>query len=51
MSSPESRKQFVDSIVKEDPDTGQKTISIPIAGKETVENVLTLISNFFTALK
>lgn len=51
MQSPGSRKAFVDSIVKEDPDTGRQTISIPVGSKETVENILGMVANLFTALK
>lgn len=51
LASSESRKKFVDDIVKEDPHTGQKSISIPVGSKETVENVLGMIANIFSALK
>ena len=51
LSTSESRKRFVDDIVKEDPQTGQKSISIPVGSKEAVENVLGMIVNLFSGLR
>lgn len=51
LSTPESRDRLVDSLVKEDPATGQKSISIPVADKETVANILTMVAGFFSSLK
>lgn len=50
LSSQESRKRLVDSIVKEDPATGQTTLSIPVADKATVANVLNLIAGIFSSI-
>lgn len=51
LSTPESRKEFVDGIVKEDPATGQKSISIPVESKETVENILGMFADLITTFK
>lgn len=50
LSSQESRKRLVDSIVKEDPATGQTTLSIPVADKATVANVLNLMAGIFSSI-
>lgn len=51
LSTSESRKKFVESIVKEDPTTGGKSISIPVKNKETVENILCMVAHLFSGLK
>ena len=40
---PESAKRLVDALVKEDPATGQASISIPVSGKESVLQFVSLL--------
>lgn len=47
LSSEESRRSLLDSIVEEDPATGQTRIAIPVADKATVGNVLNMLAGLF----
>ncbi len=42
LSSPEATRKLVDSLVEEDKETGQTSLRIPVADKESVTNILTL---------
>lgn len=44
LRSPESTKALVDAIVREDPLTGQASLSIPVPDKSTVVNILSAFS-------
>lgn len=46
LRTPESTKALVDSIVKEDPETGQTSLNIPVSDKSTVVNILSAFSAF-----
>lgn len=46
LRSPESTNALVDAIVKEDPDTGQTSLNIPVPDKSTVVNILSAFSAF-----
>lgn len=46
LRTPESTKALVDSIVKEDPETGQTSLNIPVPDKSTVVNILSAFSAF-----
>lgn len=50
LATPESRQKLVDSIVKTDPSTGQTSISIPVADKESVSSIITLAANLLSKL-
>ena len=47
LKSPEATAQLVDSIVEQDEQTGATSIKIPVESKETVSNLLNLISKLF----
>lgn len=47
LKSPESTKQLVDSIVEVDKETGQANIKIPVANKDTVLQMLSLLGKLF----
>ena len=47
LKSPEATAQLVDSIVEKDEQTGETSIKIPVESKETVSNLLNLISKLF----
>lgn len=51
LSTEESRRRFVDSIVKEDPVTGKMSLSIPVADKATVGNVIEMFAGLLTSLR
>ncbi|MDO4319169.1 MAG: DEAD/DEAH box helicase [Bacteroidales bacterium] len=51
LATPESRKRLVDSIVKEDPETGQTSLSIPVSDKQTVSNIVNLFAGILSALR
>lgn len=42
LSSPEETTKLLDSIVKEDKDTGETSLNIPVPDKETVANILSM---------
>jgi len=44
LRQPQGAKTLAEAIVKEDPDTGQASINIPIASKSTVVNLLSAIT-------
>lgn len=46
LCTPESAEALVDAIVKEDPETGQTSLSIPVPNKSTVVNILSAFSAF-----
>ena len=46
LSSPEQTKQLVDSLVHEDPATGQTTVRIPVPNRQTVQNLFSLLGQF-----
>ncbi len=46
LRSPESTAALVDAIVKEDPETGQTSLNIPVPDKSTVVNILSAFSAF-----
>ncbi|MDE6741526.1 MAG: DEAD/DEAH box helicase, partial [Muribaculaceae bacterium] len=46
LRSPETTAALVDAIVKEDPDTGQASLNIPVPDKSTVINILSAFSAF-----
>ncbi|MDE5849028.1 MAG: DEAD/DEAH box helicase [Muribaculaceae bacterium] len=46
LRSPESTTALVDAIVKEDPETGQTSLNIPVPDKSTVVNILSAFSAF-----
>ena len=43
LKQPESARRLVDSLVKEDPATGQASINIPVSGKESVLQFVSLL--------
>lgn len=46
LRTPESTKALVDAIVREDPETGQTSLNIPVPDKSTVVNILSAFSAF-----
>lgn len=46
LRNPESAAALADALVKEDPDTGQVTLNIPVPDKSTVVNILSAFSVF-----
>ena len=46
LRTPESTNALVDAIIKEDPETGQTSLNIPIPDKSTVVNILSAFSAF-----
>lgn len=49
LQSPEATKQLVDTIVKTDKATGKTSINIPVESKESVQNVLKLLSKLLSS--
>lgn len=45
LASPEATAQLVDDLVREDPSTGQTTLSIPVSSKKSVQQFLALLGN------
>ena len=43
LKQPESARRLVDALVKEDPATGQASINIPVSGKESVLQFVSLL--------
>ena len=43
LKQPESARRLVDALVKEDPATGQASINIPVPGKESVLQFISLL--------
>ena len=43
LSDPESTEQLVNTLVKEDPDTGKTSVNIPVPDKQSVRNLFTMI--------
>ncbi len=48
LESPESTRKLVDTIVKEDPETGQVRLSIPVPDKKSVESILNLFGKLLS---
>lgn len=48
LESPESTRKLVDTIVKEDPETGQAWLNIPVPDKKNVESILNLFGKFLS---
>lgn len=48
LKDPESVQTFVDALVKEDPETGQTTLNIPVPDKNTVVTILSAFSTFLS---
>ncbi len=46
LSSPEQTKQLLDTIVHEDPATGQTSIRIPVPDRQTVQNLFSHLGQF-----
>lgn len=51
LSSPEKTQKLVDSIVKEDPETGQTSLHIPVPDKKSVADILNLFGKLMTERK
>ena len=49
LSSPEQTKQLLDTIVHEDPATGQTSIRIPVPDRQTVQNLFSLLGQFLAS--
>lgn len=50
ISTPETRKRLVDTLVKEDPATGKVSINIPVKDRETVSGILDMMAGFLSSL-
>lgn len=50
LESPESTRKLVDTIVKEDPETGQARLSIPVPDKKSVESILNLFGKLLSGM-
>ena len=46
LSSPEQTEQLVNSLVYEDPATGQTSVRIPVPDRQTVQNLFSLLGQF-----
>lgn len=51
LASPDKTKALVDTIVKQDKETGQTHIEIPVPDKDTVTNLLSLFSKILSSAK
>lgn len=49
LSSPEATSQLVDTLVKQDSETGRSVLSIPVPDKHTVQQFLTLLGKMLSA--
>ena len=49
LSSPEQTKQLLDTLVHEDPATGQTSIRIPVPDRRTVQNLFSLLGQFLAS--
>ena len=49
LSSPEQTKQLLDTLVHEDPATGQTTVRIPVTDRQTVQNLFSLLGQFLAS--
>lgn len=47
LSSPEATAKLVNSLVEEDKETGQTSLRIPVANKESVTDILNLVGKLF----
>ena len=50
LRSPEKTAKLIDSIVYENPETGNSEIRIPVPGKNVVESVLSVLAKFMGGL-
>ena len=50
LKSPEKTAKLIDSIVYENPETGNSEIRIPVPGKNVVESVLSVLAKFMGGL-
>ncbi len=48
LESPESTRRLVEAIVKEDPDTGQSRLVVPVPDKKSVEGILNLFGKLLS---
>jgi len=48
LRSPEATRKLVDSLVKEDRETGETSLQIPVPSKESVVNILGMIGKLFS---
>lgn len=51
LSSPEATRQLIDSLVEEDPETGQTSLRIPVPDKKSVANIFTLFGQLLAPKK
>ncbi len=51
LSSPEATRKLVDSIVEEDPETGETSLRIPVPDKESVTDILNLFGKLMAGGK
>ena len=49
LSSPEQTKQLLDTLVHEDPATGQTSVRIPVPDRQTVQNLFSLLGQFLAS--
>ncbi len=49
LAQPEGARNLADALVKEDPDTGQASLNIPIPNKDTIVNLFTSIATLLKA--
>lgn len=49
LSSPEQTKQLLDTLVHEDPATGQTSIRIPVPDRQTVQNLFSHLGQFLAS--
>jgi SNF2 family DNA or RNA helicase len=49
LSSPEQTKQLLDTLVHEDPATGQTSVRIPVPDRQTVQNFFSLLGQFLAS--
>ena len=49
LSSPEQTKQLLDTLVHEDPATGQTSIRIPVPDRRTVQNLFSVLGQFLAS--
>ncbi len=49
LSSPEQTKQLLDTLVHEDPATGQTSVRIPVPDRQTIQNFFSLLGQFLAS--
>ena len=50
LKDPDASKRLVDTLVKEDPTTGQAAINIPVSGKETVLQFVANLAKYWVII-